>query len=89
MQKFAIFGKKFEVKYIKDKKHCNVRDHCYYTAEYRDVAHSLCNSKYTATGEISIVFHNRSNYNYHFIIKELAEEFEGQFSCLEESTKNT
>ena len=25
---------------------------------------------------IPIVFHNGSNYDYHFIIKELAEEFE-------------
>ena len=33
--------------------------------------------------EISIVFENGSNYDYHFIIKELANEFEGQFECLE------
>ena len=31
--------------------------------------------------EISVVFHNDSNYDYHFIIKELANEFEGQFEC--------
>ena len=30
-----------------------------------------------------MVFHSRSNYEYYFIIKELAKEFEGQFSCLE------
>ena len=35
--------------------------------------------------EIPIVFHNSSNYYYHFIIKELANEFEGQCKCLEES----
>ena len=29
--------------------------------------------------EISVVFHNGSNYRYHFIIKELANEFEGKF----------
>ena len=28
-----------------------------------------------------------SNYDYHFIIKELAEEFEGQFTCLGENTE--
>ena len=28
------------------------------------------------------LFHNGSNYNYHFIIKELAKEFDGEFSCL-------
>ena len=32
-------------------------------------------------------FHVGSNYDYHFIIKELAEEFEKQFSCLEENTE--
>ena len=36
---------------------------------------------------IPIVFHNGSNYDYHFIIKELAEEFEKQFTCLGEITE--
>ena len=33
-------------------------------------------------------FHNGSNYDYQFIIKELVEKFEGEFNCLEEDTKN-
>ena len=37
--------------------------------------------------KILIVFHNGSNYDYHFIIKELAEEFEKQFTCLGEITE--
>ena len=37
--------------------------------------------------EILIVFHNGSNYDYHFIMKELAEEFKGQFPCLEQNTE--
>ena len=37
--------------------------------------------------EISVVFHNGSNYYYHFIIKELADEFEGKFGCLGENTE--
>ena len=32
------------------------------------------------------MIHNGSTYNYHFTIKELAEEFEGQFECLGENT---
>ena len=32
--------------------------------------------------ETTIVLHNGSSYDYHFIIKELVEEFEGQFTCL-------
>ena len=35
--------------------------------------------------EIHVVFHNGSNCDYHFIIKELANEFEGQFECLGEN----
>ena len=34
---------------------------------------------------IPVVFHNGSRYDYHFIIKELAQEFEGQFECLGEN----
>ena len=37
--------------------------------------------------ESSIVFHNGSNYDYHFIIKKLAEEFEKQFTCLGDNTE--
>ena len=31
------------------------------------------------SNEIPIVFHRVSNYDYHFIIKELANEFEREF----------
>ena len=33
------------------------------------------------------MFHNGSTYDYHFIIKELAEEFEGELECLGENTE--
>ena len=33
------------------------------------------------------VFHNGSTYDYHFIIKELLKEFEGNFECLGENTE--
>ena len=35
--------------------------------------------------EIPVVFHFGSNYDYHFVIKELPNEFEGQFECLGEN----
>ena len=38
--------------------------------------------------EIPVVFHNASNYDYHLIIRELANTFQGQFKCLVENTKN-
>ena len=37
--------------------------------------------------EIPVVFYNCSDYDFHFIIKELANEVEGQFECLGENTK--
>ena len=82
-----ICKEKFENKYVKDKKYCKVRDHCHYTGEYRGAAHSICNLKYSVPKKIPIVFHNGSNYDYHFIIKELAEEFKKQFTCLGENTE--
>ena len=65
-----IYIENFENKYLKDKKYRKVRDHCHYTGEYRCAAHSICNLKYSLPKEIRIVFHNGSNYDYHFIIKE-------------------
>ena len=37
--------------------------------------------------KIPVAFHNVSDYDYHFIIKELANEFEGNFECLGENTE--
>ena len=34
-----------------------------------------------------MVFDNESNYDFHFIIKELAEEFKRQFTWLWENTE--
>ena len=45
-------------------------------------AHDICNLKYKTPKEIPTVFQNDSTYDYHFIIKELAKEFEEQFECL-------
>ena len=65
-----------------------VRDHCHYTGTYRGAAaHSICNSRYKIPKEIPVVFHNGSTYDYHFIIKQLAREFKGNFDCLEEDTE--
>ena len=70
-----------------DKKNYKVRDHCHYTGKFRGVAHNICNLRYKVPKEIPIVFHNASIYDYHFIIKELVKEFEGNFECLGENTE--
>ena len=69
------------------KKNYKVRDHCLYTGKYRSAAHNICNLRYKVPKEIPIVFHNGSIYDYHFIIKELVKEFEGNFQCLGENTE--
>ena len=43
--------------------------------------HSICNLKYSVPIRIPIAFRNRSKYDYYFIIKELEEDFEKQFTC--------
>ena len=70
-----------------NKKYHKVRDHCHYTGKYRGAAHDICNLRYKTPKEIPAVFHNGFTYDYHFIIKELAGQFEGQFECLGENTE--
>ena len=73
--------------YDSNKKGQKVRDHCHYTGKYRGATHDICNLRYKKPKEIPVVFHNGSTYDYHFIIKELAEEFKGEFECLGENTE--
>ena len=74
---------------MKDKRYHKVRDHCHYTGKYTGAAYSIHNLKYSVPKKNPIVFHNGSNYDYHFIKKELAEEFKKQFTSLGENTENT
>ena len=37
--------------------------------------------------EIPVVFHNASNYDYYFIIKELSNKFEKKIECLGKNTE--
>ena len=73
--------------FLERKKNYKVRDHCHYTGKYRGAAHNICNLRYKVPKEIPVVFHNGSTYDYHFIIKELVKEFEGNFDCLGENTE--
>ena len=70
-----------------DKKHYKVRDHYHYTGKYRGAAHNICNLRYKIPKEIPIIFHNGSTYDYHFIIKELVKDFDGNFECFGENTE--
>ena len=72
-----------------NKKHHKIRDHCHYTEKYRGAAHDIWNLRYKMRKEVPVVFHSCSTYDYHFIIKELAEEFEGEFECSGENTEKS
>ena len=73
---------------MKFKIYQKVREHCFhYTGKVRGTAHSICNSNYRVPQEIPVKIHNGSTYDYHFLIKELAEGFKGQFECLGENTE--
>ena len=70
-----------------NKKQQKVRDHCHYTGKYRGAAHNICNLRYKVPKEIPVVFYNGSTHDYHFTIKELVKEFDGNFECLGENTE--
>ena len=72
---------------MKNKKKYKVTDYCRDTGEYRGAALHICNFKYSIPKEILVIFHNGSNYDYHFIIKRLAEKFKEQFRCFGENTE--
>ena len=82
-QKGFCYDKNEEKKY---KIYQKVRDHCHYTGTFRGAAHNICNLRCKVPKEIPTKIHV-SKYDYHFIIRELAEEFKGQFECLGENTE--
>ena len=55
--------------------------------KFRGAAHSICNLRYKIPKNIPVVFHNGFTYDYNFIIKQLAKEFNGNFDCLGENTE--
>ena len=81
-----ICGKVFLKKFANDKNYRKVTDYIHYTGKYRGLAHRICNLKFNVLNEISVVFYG-SNYDYHFIIKELVNQFEKQFECLGENAE--
>ena len=81
MPKNVTFGKTICRKqllkqFVNDKKYQKVRDNHHFTGKYRGAAHSICNLKFNVPNETPVVFHSRSNYDYHFIVKELGNKFE-------------
>ena len=67
---------KFEQNYTNNENYRKLKDHCYYTGKIRAAADNISNLKYSISMEVFVVFHIGWNYDYHFIIKELAKEIE-------------
>ena len=65
----------FEEEDAEDKKYCKVTDHFHCTGKSRGAAHTICNLRHSKPKNIPVISQNGSNYDYHFIIKELAKEF--------------
>ena len=84
-QKVCYICKKIFSTDDNNKKYPKVRGDCYYAEKYRRAAHDFCNLGYKTPKEVLVIFHNGSKYDYHFIIRELVEEFEGQFDCFGEN----
>ena len=82
-----ICGKKLLKQLANDRNYQKVRDHCHFRDKYRGVAHSICNLRFNLPNKIPAVFHNGSNNDYHFIIKELVNGFEGQFESIGKNTE--
>ena len=68
-EKVEINKKKFEDKYAKDEKYCKIRKDYHYEGEYRGAACSICSLNNSIPKEITVIIHNGSNYDYHFIIR--------------------
>ena len=71
---FVIYAKKVFTTDDKNK----VWDNWHFTGKYKGTIHNVCNLNYKTSKEILAVFHHDSTCDYHFIIKELAEEFKGK-----------
>ena len=83
--KAFCYDKKQEKRFKLYKK---VRDHCHFTGKFRGAAHCICNLRYNVPQEMSVKIYDGSKYDYHLIIKELAEKFRGEdFECLGENTE--
>ena len=84
-----IYKEKFRNKCLKDKKYCKARDY-----QLENGRTYMCCSQHMqfeiqCTLKIPIVFDKGSNYDYHFIIKVLAEEFKKQFTYFGEKYLKT
>ena len=63
--------KKSQKHFAKDKINRKVIDQCHFTSKHKGEAHSISNLRFNVSNVIHVVFHNRSDYVYHFIIRRI------------------
>ena len=86
-KKYVIYVRKKFCLHENDENNENkkkVKDHCHYLGTFRGAAHSNCNSKYKVPNNIPVVIHN-AIYDTHFIMNQLANEFNDELDCIEEN----
>ena len=86
-QHAKVCRKRFLKTFNNDKNYQKVRDLSHFKGKCRCAAQNVRNLRFNAPNKIQVFFHNGSNYDYYFIIKELVNEFEGQFECLGKHTE--
>ena len=64
-----------------------VYDHCHLSGKYRGPTHSSCNLNYKISPTISVVFHNLSGYDSHYLIKDLALECKGDVDIIPQTSE--
>lgn len=75
-QSCHICEKQFDADSVK------VRDHSHLTGEFRGAAHQDCNLQYVESRVIPVVFHNLTHYDSHFLLRKLANGFEGDMQII-------
>ncbi|XP_066583755.1 uncharacterized protein [Prorops nasuta] len=71
-----ICEKPFSVNDIK------VRDHDHITGLFRGAAHNSCNINYKLKLNIAVIFNNLSNYDAHFLIRDITNSFDGNVKVI-------
>ena len=69
------------------KNYRKVRNLCHFTSKCRGPAYIICNLIFDVPKENPVIFHSGSNYDNHFIIKGLANEFQREFKCFWRNTE--
>ena len=80
---------RFTQKLAKNKNYLKVRDHRLNANIASHLGHSIWNLRFNVSKEIPVIFHNGSNYDHNFMIKELTNKFEGLSDCLRKILEST